>query len=249
MFKPIIGIISNRVEEDDKPFMTKTSFNETYPKQIIQSGGIPIGVIFPNDEFNTDVLDVCDGFVLQGGFNIYSSNINTVHYALQKEKPILGICMGFQTMLGYDWVRSEFGENMPSYEEISNFFKPEDEVNFIEEKSGHDNLDPFYLSQIENSKHEILLSNNSHLSHIFKTNYLEMPSAHGFCAKEKILQQPSAHIFKVTGRSADGNIEVIDSTNGDWWAIGVQFHPELEDKNLPLFKSLVEEAKVKKLRK
>ena len=69
--KPIIGIISSRTEEVDRPFMTKTSFNETYPKRIIQAGGIPIGIIFPNNEFNKDVLDICDGFVLQGGSTIY----------------------------------------------------------------------------------------------------------------------------------------------------------------------------------
>lgn len=94
MNKPIIGIISSR-SEDSNPFLTKTSFNETYVKRIIEAGGIPIGIIFPNDEFNTDVLDLCDGFVMQGGLNIYSSNINTVHYAFLNKKPILGICMGF----------------------------------------------------------------------------------------------------------------------------------------------------------
>ena len=248
IMKPVIGIISTRVEEDDRPFMTKTSFNETYPKRIIEAGGIPIGVVFPGNEFNTDVLDICDGFVLQGGSVIYSSNINTVHYALQKEKPILGICMGFQTMLGYEFVRSEFGSAMPSYGEISHFFKPEDEVNFIEKKSGHDELDPFYLSMIDKSKHGVLLSKNSKLAHIFGENYLDMPSVHAWSGINKVLMRDGA-IFKVVGRSNDGNMEAIESNNSDWWAIGVQFHPELEEKNLPLFESLVYEAKVKKLRK
>lgn len=236
--KPIIGIISSRTEEVDRPFMTKTSFNETYPKRIIQAGGIPIGIIFPNNEFNTDVLDICDGFVLQGGSTIYSSNINTVHYALQKEKPILGICMGFQTMLGYDFVRSEFGSLIPTYKEISDFFKPEDEINFIEKKSGHDELNPFYLSKIDKSKHEVLLINNSELVRIFKTTYLEMPSIHSWSGIDKVLMKADA-IFKVVGRSSDGNMEAIESNDSNWWAVGVQFHPELEDSNLNLFKELI----------
>lgn len=249
MNKPIIGIVSSRVEMEDRPFMTKTSYNETYPKRIIQAGGIPVGVIFPNNEFNTDILDICDGFVLQGGSTIYSSNINTVHYALQKEKPILGICMGFQTMLGYEWVRSEFGDDMPTYDEISNFFKPEDEVNFIEKKSGHDNLDPFYLSEVEKSKHGVLFSKESNLVRIFNSTYVQMPSVHGWCALDKVLEGPKRHLFKVVGRSNDGNMEAIESMISDWWATGVQFHPELEEENLPLFEKLVFEAKVKKLRK
>ena len=239
MSKPIIGIISNREEVLDRPFLTKTSFNETYVKRIIEASGIPIGIIFPNDEFNTDVLDLCDGFVMQGGLNIYSSNINTVHYAFLNKKPILGICMGFQTMAGYEYLRSKYG--MFTYKDVSSFFKPEDEVDFIEKKTGHDELNPFYLSKIEKSKHMVLLDKNSKLANIFEKTYLNMPSVHSWCVKDDVFVKNT--IYKVVGRSDDDNIEAIESVTSNWWAIGVQFHPELEEDNLDLFKSLVNEAK------
>lgn len=238
MNKPIIGIISSR-SEDSNPFLTKTSFNETYVKRIIEAGGIPIGIIFPNDEFNTDVLDLCDGFVMQGGLNIYSSNINTVHYAFLNKKPILGICMGFQTMAGYEYLRSKYG--MFTYKDVSSFFKPEDEVDFIEKKTGHDELNPFCLSKIEKSKHMVLLDKNSKLANIFEKTYLNMPSVHSWCVKDDVFVKNT--IYKVVGRSDDDNIEAIESVTSNWWAIGVQFHPELEEDNLDLFKSLVNEAK------
>lgn len=237
MNKPIIGIISSR-SEDSNPFLTKTSFNETYVKRIIEAGGIPIGIIFPNDEFNTDVLDLCDGFVMQGGLNIYSSNINTVHYAFLNKKPILGICMGFQTMAGYEYLRNRYG--MFTYKDVSSFFKPEDEVDFIEKKTGHDELNPFCLSKIEKSKHMVLLDKNSKLANIFEKTYLNMPSVHSWCVKDDVFVKNT--IYKVVGRS-DDNIEAIESVTSNWWAIGVQFHPELEEDNLDLFKSLVNEAK------
>lgn len=237
MNKPIIGIISSR-SEDSNPFLTKTSFNETYVKRIIEAGGIPIGIIFPNDEFNTDVLDLCDGFVMQGGLNIYSSNINTVHYAFLNKKPILGICMGFQTMAGYEYLRNRYG--MFTYKDVSSFFKPEDEVDFIEKKTGHDELNPFCLSKIEKSKHMVLLDKNSKLANIFEKTYLNMPSVHSWCVKDDVFVKNT--IYKVVGRS-DDNIEAIESVTSNWWAIGVQFHPELEEDNLNLFKSLVNEAK------
>lgn len=239
MSKPIIGIISNREEVLDRPFLTKTSFNETYVKRIIEAGGIPIGIIFPNDEFNTDVLDLCDGFVMQGGLNIYSSNINTVHYAFLNKKPILGICMGFQTMAGYEYLRNRYG--MFTYKDVSSFFKPEDEVDFIEKKTGHDELNPFCLSKIEKSKHMVLLDKNSKLANIFEKTYLNMPSVHTWCVKDDVFVKNT--IYKVVGRSDDDNIEAIESVTSNWWAIGVQFHPELEEDNLDLFKSLVNEAK------
>ena len=238
MNKPIIGIISSR-SEDSNPFLTKTSFNETYVKRIIEAGGIPIGIIFPNDEFNTDVLDLCDGFVMQGGLNIYSSNINAVHYAFFNKKPILGICMGFQTMAGYEYLRNRYG--MFTYKDVSSFFKPEDEVDFIEKKTGHDELNPFCLSKIEKSKHMVLLDKNSKLANIFEKTYLNMPSVHSWCVKDDVFVKNT--IYKVVGRSDDDNIEAIESVTSNWWAIGVQFHPELEEDHLDLFTSLVNEAK------
>ena len=123
------------------------------------------------------------------------------------------------------------------------------EVNFIALKSGHDELNPFYLSKIDKSKHAVLLSEDSRLTKIFKDKYLEMPSAHTWSGLDKVLEPCQKHIFKVTGRSNDGNMEVIESVDGDWWALGVQFHPELEEKNLPLFEALVKEAKIKRLRR
>jgi gamma-glutamyl-gamma-aminobutyrate hydrolase PuuD len=47
--------------------------------------------------------------------------------------------------------------------------------------------------------------------------------------------------LEVTGRATDGTVEVLEST-GDWWAIGVQWHPErldLSDER-PLFEAIVQ---------
>lgn len=147
--------------------------------------------------------------------------------------------MGFQTMAGYEYLRSKYG--MFTYKDVSSFFKPEDEVDFIEKKTGHDELNPFCLSKIEKSKHMVLLDKNSKLANIFKKTYLNMPSVHSWCVKDDVFVKNT--IYKVVGRSEDDNIEAIESVTSNWWAIGVQFHPELEEDNLDLFKSLVNEAK------
>ena len=151
MEKPIIGMISPRTTKEDKPFDNYTKFINTYPKRIIECGGIPIGLVFPYGKFEIDQADLCDAFVLQGGPTIESSQINIIKYAIDKKKPILGICLGMQTMAGYNWVYNELGDT--TYKEIENFFNPEYEDYFLEKRKGHDNLDPFYLSQIEKSKH------------------------------------------------------------------------------------------------
>ena len=241
MKKPIIGMISPRNEEEDRPFMNYTKFINTYPKRIIEAGGTPIGLIFPNGKFQIDEMDICDGFVLQGGPIIESYQINAVKYAIDKKKPILGICLGMQTMAGLNWVCSELGDNV-TFSEVENFFKPEYEDYFLEKQSGHDKLNHFYLSQIEKSKHEVIIEKDSILYNLFGEKIL-VPSIHGYVVKDNVLD--SSNLFKVTGKSPDGIIEAVEGKEQDHFIVGVQFHPELEENYLPLFKKLVKESKRK----
>lgn len=239
MEKPIIGMISPRATNEDRPFDNYTKFINTYPKRIIEAGGIPIGLVFPSGKFEKEQADLCDGFVLQGGPIIESSQINTIKYAIDKKKPILGICLGMQTMAGYNWVYNELGNT--TYKEIDAFFKPEYEDFFLEKIEGHDNLEPFYLSQIEKSKHNIILDKDSILYEIYKTDTISEPSLHNFIVKDSSLE--NSELFKITGKSEDGTIEAIEGIDTNHFMIGTQFHPELESQNLQLFKRLIKEAK------
>ena len=239
MEKPIIGIISPRNIKEDRPFCNFTKFVTTYPKRIIEAGGIPIGIIFPEGKFQKEQMDICDGFVLQGGPLIESGQINAVHYAIEKNKPILGICLGMQTMAGYNWVYEELGDTL-TYKEIEDFFKPEEETLFLEKKNGHNELDPFYLSQIEKSKHEVIFDKKSKLYKMFGSN-VKFPSLHNFIVKDNAFD--NSKMFKIVGKSKDGVIEAIEGLDQDNFIVGVQFHPELEKENKILFKELVKSSK------
>lgn len=239
MEKPIIGMISPRAIKEDSPFNNYTKFINTYPKRIIEVGGIPIGLVFPNGKFEIEEAELCDGFVLQGGPIIESCQINTIKYAVDKQKPIIGICLGMQTMAGYNWIYNELGNT--TYNEIENFFKPEYEDYFLEKREGHNNLDPFYLSQIEKSKHTINIDKESRLYEIYKTSQISEPSLHTFAVKNNTFDD--SKLFKVVGKAEDGTIEAIEGLDPNHFMIGVQFHPELENYNKPLFKKLVKEAK------
>lgn len=240
MSKPIIGMISPRNVEDDRPFNNYTKFINTYPIRITEAGGIPIGVVFPNGKFEIDPMEICDGFVLQGGPILESCQINAIKYAIDKKKPILGICLGMQTMAGFNWVNNELG-SMGSYSEIDDFFKHDDEVDFLEKRSGHNELNPFYQSQIEKSKHDVLLDKDSRLYKIYGKELISVPSLHGYVVKDKALDNSS--LFKIVGKSLDGTIEAIEGLDSSHFMVGVQYHPELEDENTPLFKELIKEAK------
>ncbi|MBR3198502.1 MAG: gamma-glutamyl-gamma-aminobutyrate hydrolase family protein [Bacilli bacterium] len=237
MKKPIIGMICPRNIDINSPFKNYTKFVNTYGKRIMEAGGIPIGIIFP-DGFKEEQVEMCDGFLFQGGSIIESSQISTIHYAIIKDKPIFGICLGMQTMAGYNWLYKKLNGNL-TYQKIEKNFKPEDEEYFLKKKEGHDKLNPFYLSKIESSKHCVIFDKESNLYKIYGENSY-FPSIHNFIVKEDIFN--NSHLFKVTGKSPDGVIEAIEGIKSDNFIVGVQFHPELEDKDLPIFKTFIKKC-------
>ena len=93
--KPIIGIIT-RDSISDKGHNISYIYDDII-SSIIKSKGIPIGI--PND--NIDLyLDICDGFILQGGSDILDNDLEIIKELYEKDIPLLGICLGMQEM-GY----------------------------------------------------------------------------------------------------------------------------------------------------
>ncbi|HIS90573.1 MAG TPA: gamma-glutamyl-gamma-aminobutyrate hydrolase family protein [Candidatus Faecisoma merdavium] len=93
-----IGIIGRN--NDDK-----VTFNNEVIDVIHKYHCIPIGIIAnfnnnPNIEFNKikKIIDLCDGFILQGGDNYYDVDILIAKYLYKNNIPTLGICLGMQTM-------------------------------------------------------------------------------------------------------------------------------------------------------
>lgn len=94
--KPVIGIISREYQS-----ATKKKINIVYNdiiSSIIKSGGIPIGI--PCNENILDYLEICHGFILQGGDDIDNHNLETIKILKEKNIPTLGICLGMQEMFG-----------------------------------------------------------------------------------------------------------------------------------------------------
>lgn len=116
--KPIIGIVGRSFEEDNNSII---KLNEDYRLAVVRSGGIPIEIIPSNDlkygetlpreaghltdvekEDLYQVLTLCDGFVMTGGSRWYEFDEVICKYALDKNIPILGICLGMQILGNVD---------------------------------------------------------------------------------------------------------------------------------------------------
>ncbi len=239
MRKPVIGIVSPRAVNKERPFEDFTRFINNFPRRIIEAGGIPVGLLFPDGVFSEASLDLCDGFLFTGGSLIEAFQLDIMHYAISNNKPVLGVCLGMQTIAGYAWLRDSYGDL--SYDVIDSNFKPSDEKYFLKKCEFHDNLNPFYLKEIDKSKHKITLKNGSLIHDIFMSKFIFEPSVHNYCVIPDIIQ--NSDIFDVSGMSDDGVIEVIESKDNSNFVLGVQFHPELEESNKILFKRFVNSTK------
>ena len=74
------------------------SYNDVV-NSVIKSGGIP--VVIPNDNINY-YLDICNGFILQGGDDVSKNSLEILKLLKDKNIPVLGICLGMQEMAVLD---------------------------------------------------------------------------------------------------------------------------------------------------
>ena len=92
-----VGILTREENLNNKEilYIPKNIYNKLNGKvQVIL---IPFDF---NDSFNKvkEIIDICDGIILPGGDDIYPLELEVVKYLYKLDKPLLGICLGMQTM-------------------------------------------------------------------------------------------------------------------------------------------------------
>lgn len=105
----IVGIVG-KPTNDKKSLWTKQKITDDFRKIIVKSGAVAIGILPTNidyDETMTDeekqnfhnILRICDGFILQGGWQTGQHEIYVAKYAIENDIPLLGTCCGINNML------------------------------------------------------------------------------------------------------------------------------------------------------
>ncbi len=109
--KPLIAITTHFQKENQNYY----SIYETYSKAIELAGGVPVFIPILSD---VSVLEKFDGFLISGGGQgvkyletdgklpslreqnpeRYDFEIKVINYALENNKPLIGICRGCQTL-------------------------------------------------------------------------------------------------------------------------------------------------------
>lgn len=234
--KPIIGIVGSIDEkEENKVYIT---LDEHVRKSIILSGGVPI-LILPTQhihyseskrpseiarltkEEKLDLerqVDLCDGILFQGGKRWYEHHEYVLNLALNKNKSILGICLGMQMMVGA--ITRKYGDG--TYKNIEN-------NTYIDHKNTPGN----------EYSHSISILDNTILKGILNTDTCKVNSRHNYHIGE-------VHEYIISSYSEDGIPEAIEMPNKKF-VIGVQWHPELlienDDNSKKLLNAFIESCK------
>jgi len=221
--KPVIGILatSNYMTTNDT-FKDHYRYGNNYIKKIILNGGIPYLIPLCDDKVIKETLDMCDGLLLPGGNRVLPVNFEIIDYFYKNNKPILGICLGMQT-LGMYSVNIENPEGKRIIKKIDNG------VNHWPVEILRDNN--------ETVVHKDLIMKDSILYDIFGKEEIMVNSVH----RNTITEVGSQ--FKVSIKSEDDLIEGIECTLKDKFAVGVQFHPEILPQFNNLFKVFIDKCR------
>lgn len=229
--KKRIGIVPPaKLFEDNIPHRDLYLFGNPYIQRLRRHGAMPIGILPEDGHIDTDVLDLCDGFLLAGGNKIWPYHLQVIAYAHQARKPLLGICLGMQAMSAYFDVLARAGQDG----DILALFKQmkKERFMFTNPVANH------YMSNVirhgaAQSKHPITIYEGTRLHEAMGTTHMDAVSLHGYRVS------PDTGVLKISAVTQDGTVEGIEYGG---YLVGVQFHPEVDDAFDPLFAAFVSGA-------
>lgn len=128
------------------------------------NGAKAIGIFL--DENYKEILNICDGVVYQGGDVLEKYELESIKYLYDINKPVLGICMGMQSMgllFGGELIEVKNHKKKLNYAHEINLFKPSKIYNIFNKKSIK-----------VNSRHNYVIKNtNLKVSSISNDGYIE----------------------------------------------------------------------------
>ena len=231
--KKIIGVVPSSSLGD----MTKSCMSDhykvgnNYTKRITEAGCVPVGMTPVDDWLSEEALELCDGFVVQGGAEFYPYHFQVIHHAITHGKRYLGICLGSQLIYVYfvlrkmveergyegDLVKAICDLRVEQGPEYSVLRKVPDHRSGAMTRGGEDA-----------AKHDVNVVPGTLLHRVTGKNTLRAASFH------YLNTPPTQTLVPINAWSAKGD-GVVEGVEYGENILGVQYHPEVDDLLPELF--------------
>lgn len=234
----IIGIMNTlKIKNDNEPYDCYYKFIKLYADRIKENGCFPVGIL------DTDDLSIYDAIIIPGGNMIREDHYKVIDYCIKHKIPCLGICMGMQTMVLYDYLMhlcKQDNHDIVISDLVNKYEELVKQKKYILTKfTGHGGelssgtIDATFDNVLK-SKHSINIKKDTFLDDIYHTNKINVVSMHNY-GYDGLLND-----FEVVATSDDHVVEAISHKEVFMW--GVQFHIEAEQDDLVL-KNFLNEIK------
>ena len=229
----IIGIVPSSSLGD----MTKSTMSDHYKvennctKRVKEAGGVPIGMTPVDNWLSEEALELCDGFVVQGGAEFYPYHYQVIHHAVTHGKRYLGICLGEQLIYVYFELRKrveELGAKGDLVKAICDYVEAQGK-DFTVQKvvSGH-RSGAMKRGGEDAAKHDVNVVPGTLLHRVMGRDTIRLASFHD------LNTPPEQRLITINAWSSNGDGVVEGTEYGDT-ILGVQGHPEVDDLMPELF--------------
>ena len=234
----IIGVVPSASLGD----MTKSNMNDfylignNYTKRITETGCVPIAMAPVDCWLKEEALDLCDGFIVQGGAEFYPYHFQIMHHVLTKGKRYLGICLGEQLIYAYMELKRRVEERGYEGDLVKAIcaYVEEQGPDFSVQQPVDDHYSaPMTRGGEDIAKHDVNIVPGTLLHRVLGRDTMRIASFH------YLNTPPAQKLVTINAWSAKGDGVVEGTEYGDN-ILGIQGHPEVDNLLPELFAFLAE---------
>lgn len=237
MQKKVIGILPKGILSDPEKQDSYFLINN-YTKRVLEAGCIPVCLAPVDGRLTQEQLDLCDGFVAQGGTKMWPYHYQVINHAYNTGKKYLGICLGMQLIHRYYALRKvakEMGLEGSMDEIVMDlYYNKEIGHGLLQTVEGHWLKDSDRLQQgLDRAKHDVDVVPGTVLHRLLGRTQVRAASFHHWRVENPV-EELTINAWATDGT---GTIEGVENGSN---ILGVQFHPEVDDLLPEIFKFLTE---------
>ena len=208
-----------------------------YAKRVLEAGCVPVGMVPVDYWLTEEALNLCDGFIVQGGDEFYAYHFQVIHHAITHGKRYLGICLGQQLIYVYLELKRRVEERGYEGDLIKAIcaYLEEQGPNFsVQEKIPGHRSESMPRGNEDVAKHDVNIVPGTLLHRVLGRDTMRIASFHDLDTP------PTQKLVTINAWSAKGD-GVVEGTEYGENILGVQGHPEVDELLPELFRFLTEE--------